>query len=229
MTRGNPALRRVRWRRITGLVRPGVTWPPGRDPDAQRHSGHSFWWQGAGRSSVQGGDLKWWFCDSGKGISPVEGAHLFDPFFCGRQAGRGLGLGLSRAGRIVAQAGGTLRGRRRTDREPSSRSNCRSQARRNQPLLAALARTILDQDGSLAQSSSNLRVCHHAVSQDVAIRAEEGHIERFVIIPMMPLQPPAPAAPDAPLGPVDQAQSLAQCRCITCGPRANASRTHIIK
>ena len=61
------------------------------------------------RSGVQGGDLKWWFCDSGKGISPAEGAHLFDPFFCGRQAGRGLGLGLSRAGRIVAQAGGTLR------------------------------------------------------------------------------------------------------------------------
>ena len=61
------------------------------------------------RSGVQGGDLKWWFCDSGKGISPGEGAHLFDPFFCGRQAGRGLGLGLSRAGRIVAQAGGTLR------------------------------------------------------------------------------------------------------------------------
>lgn len=61
------------------------------------------------RSSMQGGDLKWWFCDSGKGISPVEGAHLFDPFFCGRQAGRGLGLGLSRAGRIVAQSGGTLR------------------------------------------------------------------------------------------------------------------------
>jgi signal transduction histidine kinase len=61
------------------------------------------------RSHTQGGDLKWWFCDSGKGIGPNEGAHLFDPFFCGRQAGRGLGLGLSRAGRIVAQAGGTLR------------------------------------------------------------------------------------------------------------------------
>ncbi len=61
------------------------------------------------RSGVQGGDLKWWFCDSGRGITAGEGAHLFDPFFCGRQAGRGLGLGLSRAGRIVAQAGGTLR------------------------------------------------------------------------------------------------------------------------
>lgn len=60
------------------------------------------------RSSRQGGELKWWFTDSGRGVSPAEGAHLFDPFYCGRQAGRGLGLGLPRAGRIAALAGGTL-------------------------------------------------------------------------------------------------------------------------
>ena len=46
------------------------------------------------RSRRQGNELRWWFCDSGKGIGPAEGTHLFDPFFCGRQAGRGLGLGL---------------------------------------------------------------------------------------------------------------------------------------
>ena len=44
----------------------------------------------------------------GKGISPADAAHLFDPFYCGRQAGRGLGLGLPRAARLVAQAGGRL-------------------------------------------------------------------------------------------------------------------------
>jgi signal transduction histidine kinase len=61
------------------------------------------------RSSRLGNELKWWFSDNGKGIGPAEGAHLFDPFFCGRQAGRGLGLGLPRAGRIVSLAGGSLR------------------------------------------------------------------------------------------------------------------------
>jgi signal transduction histidine kinase len=61
------------------------------------------------RSTAQGNELSWWFCDSGKGIAATEGAHLFDPFYCGRQAGRGLGLGLPRAARIVEQAGGRLR------------------------------------------------------------------------------------------------------------------------
>ena len=60
------------------------------------------------RSRLQGNDLRWWICDGGKGIGPAEGAHLFDPFYCGRQAGRGLGLGLPRAARIVALAGGSL-------------------------------------------------------------------------------------------------------------------------
>ncbi len=53
--------------------------------------------------------LRWTVQDDGRGITPEEGAHLFDPFFCGREAGRGLGLGLPRAARVVAQAGGELR------------------------------------------------------------------------------------------------------------------------
>lgn len=61
------------------------------------------------RTSVQGDELTWSFHDSGKGIAPQEAEHLFDPFFCGRQAGRGLGLGLPRAARIVSQAGGRMR------------------------------------------------------------------------------------------------------------------------
>jgi signal transduction histidine kinase len=61
------------------------------------------------RAAVQGDELAWSFNDSGKGIAPHEAAHLFDPFFCGRQAGRGLGLGLPRAARLVDQAGARLR------------------------------------------------------------------------------------------------------------------------
>ncbi len=53
--------------------------------------------------------LRWTVHDNGRGIGPTEGLHLFDPFYCGRQAGRGLGLGLPRAARIVAQAGGELK------------------------------------------------------------------------------------------------------------------------
>jgi signal transduction histidine kinase len=60
------------------------------------------------RCTRQGDELRWTFADSGKGIGPCEGPHLFDPFYCGRQAGRGLGLGLPRAARIVALAGGSM-------------------------------------------------------------------------------------------------------------------------
>ena len=59
-----------------------------------------------------GGDarqIRWTVHDAGRGISPVEGAHLFDPFYCGRQAGRGLGLGLPRAARIIDLVGGEIR------------------------------------------------------------------------------------------------------------------------
>ncbi len=61
------------------------------------------------RSSIENGELVWSFADTGKGMSPEESDHLFDPFYCGRQAGRGLGLGLPRAAKIVEQAGGRLR------------------------------------------------------------------------------------------------------------------------
>lgn len=59
-----------------------------------------------------GGDattLRWSVLDTGRGITAAEGLHLFDPFYCGRQAGRGLGMGLPRAARYVAQVGGEIR------------------------------------------------------------------------------------------------------------------------
>ncbi len=46
--------------------------------------------------------------DRGVGLSSVEREHLFDPFFSGRQAGRGLGFGLCKCWRIVEQHGGKI-------------------------------------------------------------------------------------------------------------------------
>jgi len=46
--------------------------------------------------------------DDGPGISPEERRHIFDPFYSARQAGRGLGMGLAKAWRILANHGGWI-------------------------------------------------------------------------------------------------------------------------
>ncbi len=46
--------------------------------------------------------------DEGPGLSESDREHLFDPFYSGRQAGRGLGFGLSKCWRIVTLHGGCL-------------------------------------------------------------------------------------------------------------------------
>jgi len=46
--------------------------------------------------------------DDGPGLTAVEKEHLFDPFYSGRQAGRGLGFGLSKVWRIVTLHGGRI-------------------------------------------------------------------------------------------------------------------------
>ena len=47
--------------------------------------------------------------DDGPGIPAEIRSLVFDPYFSGRQAGRGLGFGLSKAWRIMQQLGGSLR------------------------------------------------------------------------------------------------------------------------
>lgn len=47
--------------------------------------------------------------DNGPGISPEQRRHIFDPYYSARQAGRGLGLGLSKAWRIAQLHGGEIR------------------------------------------------------------------------------------------------------------------------
>ena len=88
------------------------------DPDGLRHLADSLLRNAIEATSPGGGvrvassgdstTLRWTIHDHGRGISAIEGSHLFDPFFCGRQAGRGLGMGLSRAARFVELAGGDL-------------------------------------------------------------------------------------------------------------------------
>ncbi len=46
--------------------------------------------------------------DDGSGLTEREAQHLFEPFFSGREAGRGLGFGLPKAWRIVTGHGGTI-------------------------------------------------------------------------------------------------------------------------
>ncbi len=93
--------------------------PAWTDPDALRHLADIFI-RNAMQATPSGGkiqvgsrlqkdELLWWFLDSGRGLETAEAAHLFDPFYCGRQAGRGLGMGLPRAARIIASAGGRVR------------------------------------------------------------------------------------------------------------------------
>ena len=47
--------------------------------------------------------------DSGPGLTPEAAEHAFDPFFCGRSAGRGRGLGLPTAWRLARENGGDVR------------------------------------------------------------------------------------------------------------------------
>jgi signal transduction histidine kinase len=46
--------------------------------------------------------------DNGPGMSEETRRHAFDPFYSGREAGRGLGFGLSKCWRIVQEHGGEV-------------------------------------------------------------------------------------------------------------------------
>ena len=60
------------------------------------------------RSSSRRAGVEICVADDGPGIPAEERKHLFDPFFSARQAGRGLGLGLSKCWRIVSNHGGRI-------------------------------------------------------------------------------------------------------------------------
>jgi signal transduction histidine kinase len=62
--------------------------------------------------------------DDGPGISEQVRPHIFDPFFSGREAGRGLGFGLSKCWRIITQHGGTVDASNRPEQCPSASGAC---------------------------------------------------------------------------------------------------------
>jgi len=55
-----------------------------------------------------GGDIQIMVTDDGPGIPAEVRRHIFDPFYSGREAGRGLGFGLSKCWRIVINHGGRI-------------------------------------------------------------------------------------------------------------------------
>ncbi|QDT25978.1 sensor histidine kinase [Gimesia panareensis] len=63
----------------------------------------------ASQSEIESGRiLHLQIIDDGAGLSEEERVHLFDPFYSARQAGRGLGFGLSKCWRIATQHGATI-------------------------------------------------------------------------------------------------------------------------
>lgn len=67
------------------------------------------------RVDIRDGDLCFELTDNGVGIEESVQEHLFDPFYSGREAGRGLGFGLPKSWRIAKLHGGSLS--HRVDRE----------------------------------------------------------------------------------------------------------------
>lgn len=52
--------------------------------------------------------VEWLVSDNGPGMSQEARRHAFDPYYSGREAGRGLGLGLSRVYRVAKSHGGDV-------------------------------------------------------------------------------------------------------------------------
>ena len=59
-------------------------------------------------SITEGYEVRIQIRDDGPGLKPEERRHIFAPFYSARQAGRGLGLGLSKAWRIITNHGGRI-------------------------------------------------------------------------------------------------------------------------
>jgi signal transduction histidine kinase len=66
-------------------------------------------WAGLRLDTTDQGRVELIVEDNGPGPAPNQREHMFDPFYSGRQAGRGHGLGLPIAWRLARQIGGDVR------------------------------------------------------------------------------------------------------------------------
>jgi signal transduction histidine kinase len=66
-------------------------------------------WAGVRTDMTEGATVHFIVEDNGKGLTQTEREHLFDPFYSGRKAGRGRGLGLPTAWRLARQHAGEVR------------------------------------------------------------------------------------------------------------------------
>lgn len=58
--------------------------------------------------SAVDGEVRIVVSDDGPGIAPEHRPHIFEPFYSARQAGRGIGMGLSKCWRIATAHGGRI-------------------------------------------------------------------------------------------------------------------------
>ena len=75
--------------------------------------------------SAVAGEVRIAVSDDGPGITPEQRPHIFEPFYSARQAGRGVGMGLSKCWRIVTAHGGRIEVESRPAAARSSRFACR--------------------------------------------------------------------------------------------------------
>jgi signal transduction histidine kinase len=95
--------------------------------------------------------------DNGPGLPALLREHLFDPFYSGREAGRGRGLGLSTAWRLVQVHGGDLRFVNLPDGPTRFVMSLPCSAERNGHHANGAGATVPDETGASERSSTSVR------------------------------------------------------------------------
>ena len=165
--------------------------------------------------------VRWTVHDNGRGIGPTEGLHLFDPFYCGRAGWSRAWPGLAE-GRPDRRPGGRRVEVAVEPRASGRRSSSRSPFRKFPP--RPTKKGPLDRNPTepclFARQMIASRI--HRVGDVVAVAAEKGDVQGFVIIPVVAFQPATSPAPGTALGSFDQSELFGQRRGITSRARPDS-------